>query len=155
MSHSLLAFRAVLLALGLAATPRLASAQGRSAEDAKAIATYRLTMPMLRKVLPALREMATASCQERRRTDPDSLSLAEMTRRVKACPPVMQSLRQAGVEAADAALLYAALLHTGHELARRGGEAAKLPPGVTRDNALLLEQHEPELRKLTTNGGQS
>jgi len=153
-----LAIRAAVLALGLAAAPRLAlpgAAQGRSAEDTKAIEEYRITMPMLRKTLPAMYALGTARCQEGRRTNPDSLGLAEMTRKLETCSPVMQSLSQAGVKAKDAALLYAALLHTGHELARRGGQSAALPPGVTHDNAVLLEENDAEIRKLTKIGGQS
>ena len=153
-----LAFRAAVLAFGLVATPGLASsvaAQGRSAEDTKTIEGYRITMPMLRKTLPAMYALGTTRCEERRRTDPHTLSLDEMTRKLEACSPVMQSLRQAGVKAGDAALLYAALLHTARELGRRGGQSAALPPGVIRDNAVLLEQNDAEIRKLTKTGGQS
>jgi hypothetical protein len=158
MSLPSLAFRAAVLAVGLAATAGLASpgaAQGRSAEDTKAIEEYRLTMPMLRKVLPAMFALGSQPCEKRRDTDPYSLGLAEMTRRLEACSPVVESLGQAGVKAGDAALLYAALLHVGRELGRRGGQASGLPPGVLRDNARLLEQNEPEIRKLTQTGGQS
>jgi hypothetical protein len=151
-------FRAVVLAFGLVAAPGLSSpgaAQGRSAEDTKTIEEYRITMPMLRKTLPAMYALGTTRCEERRRTDPHALSLDEMTRKLEACSPVMQSLRQAGVKPGDAALLYAALLHTARELGRRGGQSAALPPGVTRDNAVLLEQNDAEIRKLTKTGGQS
>ena len=153
-----LAFRAAALAFWLVAAPALSSpgaAQGRSAEDTKAIEEYRITMPMLRKTLPAMYALGTVRCEERRRTDPHSLSLDEMRRKLEACSPVMQSLRQAGVKAGDAALLYAALLHTALELGRRGGQSAALPPGVTRDNAVLLEQNDAEIRRLTKTGGQS
>ena len=152
-----LAFR-VVIAFGLVAIPLLSSpcaAQGRSAEDSKAIEEYRITMPMLRKTLPAMSALGTVRCEERRRTDSHSLGLAEMTRKLEACSPVMQSLRQAGVKAGDAALLYAALLHTARELGRRGGQSTALPPGVTRDTAVLLEQNDAEIRKLTKTGGQS
>jgi hypothetical protein len=153
-----LGLRAVVLALGLSAAPGLASpgaAQGRSAEDTQAIEGYRLTMPMLRKVLPAMYALGTAGCEERRRSDPHSLGLAEMIRRLEACPPVAKSLRKAGVNASDAALLYAALLHVTQELGRRGGQVTKLPSGVVRDNALLLERNDPEIRTLIKTGGQS
>ena len=67
----------------------------------------------------------------------------------------MQSLQQAGVKTSDAALLFAALLHAGHESARRGGQASSLPPGAARENALLLEQNDAEIRRLTKTGGPS
>jgi len=82
------------------------------------------------------------------------MALADMTRKLEACSPVVESLRQAGVKARDAALLYAALLHTSRELGRHGGQASGLPPGVARQNALLLERNEAEIRKLTMTGGQ-
>jgi hypothetical protein len=150
--------RAALLAFGLAAAPGLASpgaAQGRSAEDTRMIESYRLTMPMLRKMLPAMHEMGTVRCGEHRPSDPHSLSLAEMTRRLEACSPVVTSLRQAGVQPRDVALVFAALLNVSRELGRRGGQASAVPPGVVRDNALLLERNDSEIRKLTRTGGQS
>jgi hypothetical protein len=33
--------------------------------------------------------------------------------------------------------------------------ASALPPGVARDNALMLEQNDPEIRKLTKTGAES
>lgn len=158
MSCSSLLFPAGVLTLALATAPGLASsgaAQGRSAEDSSAIESYLLTMPMLRRVLPAMHELGTVRCEERRFRDPHSLSLAEITRKLEACSPVVTTLRQAGVQPRDAALLYAALLHVSRELGRRSGRATALPPGVGRDNALLLEQHDPEIRKLTRTGGRS
>jgi hypothetical protein len=158
MSLPALAFRAAVLAFWLSACAGVASsaaAQGRSAEDARAIEGYRLTMPMLRKVLPAMVAVGAERCQKRRPGNPDSLGLAELTRRLEACSPVVRSLQQAGVKTGDAALLFAALLHAGHESARRGGRASSLPPGAVRDNALLLEQNDAEIRRLTKTGGPS
>ena len=158
MRLSSLPIRAAALTVALAGAPALTApgaAQGRSAEDTRAIEGYRLTMPMLRKVLPAMHALGTLRCEERRHTDPQLLGLAQMTHRLEACSPVAESLRQAGVKASDAALVYAALLHVSRERGRRDGLTSRLPPGVVRDNALLLEQNDPEIRKLTTTGGQS
>jgi hypothetical protein len=158
MRFPALPFRAAALTLALVAAPGLASpgaAQGRSADDSRAIDSFRLTMPMLRKVLPAMSAPGVKSCEKPRHDDPASQSLAQMTRTLEACSPVAKSLRRAGVEPRDAAILYAALLNVSQEVARRGGKAAALPPGVVRDNALLLERNESEIRKLTETGGQS
>lgn len=158
MRFSSVPFRAAAFTLALAAAPGLAglgAAQGRNAKDTGTIANYRLTMPMLRKVLPATHAPGTERCEQRRHRDPASLSLAEMTRTLEACSAVVKSLRQAGVQPREAAILYAALLNVSHEVARRGGKASGLPPGVVRDNALLLEQNDPEIRMLTKTGGQS
>jgi hypothetical protein len=86
-------------ALALAAVAVLASpgaAQGRSAEDTRTIDAYRLTMPVLRKVLPALYAPEGRSCPRENGRDPHSLSIAEMTRSLERCGPVLQSLKRAG-----------------------------------------------------------
>jgi hypothetical protein len=158
MRPTALPFRAAALTLALAAAPGLAAsgaAQGRSPEDTRTIASYRLTMSMLRKVVPAMYAPGGDSCKKPRQSDVSSLSLAQMTRTLETCSPVLTSLKQAGVRPREAALLYAALLNVSQEVARRGGSAEALPPGVVRDNALLLEQNDPEIRKLTETGGQS
>lgn len=150
--------RAVAVALAFAAAPGLASsvtAQARSAEDARTIDSYRLTMPMLRKVLPALHAAGAQNCEKPRERDPSSLSLAQVTATLERCAPLTRSLRQAGVQPRDAAIVYAALLHVSRQVALRGGKATALPPGVVQDNALLLEQNDSEIRKLTKPGAQS
>jgi hypothetical protein len=151
-------FRAAALTLALAAAPGLASsgaAQGRSAEDSRTIESYRLTMPMLRKVLPAMYAPGAGRCEQRPHRDPMSLSVAEMTRTLEACSPVMQALRRAGVPARDAAIVFGSMLRTAQAVAIQGGKATALPAGPLRDNALLLEQHDAELRRLSQTGGQS
>lgn len=158
MRFTALAFRAAAFTLALVASHGLASpgaAQARSAEDTKAIDDYQLTMPMLRKVLPAMYAPGARRCEQRSQRDPMTLSLAEMTRTLEACSSVAKSLREAGVQPGEAALLSAALLNVSRQVALRGGKASALPPGVMRDNALLLEQNDPEIRKLTETGGQS
>lgn len=150
--------RAIAVALAFAAVPGLGSpvaAQARSAEDTRTIDTYRLTMPILRKVLPAMHAPGAQTCEKRRDRDPSSLSLAQMTATLERCTPVTRSLREAGVQTRDAAIAYAVLLHVSRQVALRGGKATALPPGVVRDNALLLEQNDSEIRKLTKPGAQS
>ena len=158
MSCSSRLFRAAAFTLALAAAPNLAAtgaAQGRSAEDTRAIESYRITMPMLRRVLPTMYAPGARHCEQRPHRDPMTLSLTEMTRTLEACSPVAKSLREAGVPPRDAAILYAALLNVSRQVALRGGTASTLPPGAVRDNALLLEQNDAEIRKLTETGGQS
>jgi hypothetical protein len=77
-----------------------------------------------------------------------SLSLAEMTRVLERCAPVMQQLRKAGVPPRDAAVVLASLHRTGQAVAQRSGNARAVPAGVLRDNALLLEANDSELRRL-------
>ena len=138
--------------LALIAAPLLASsagAQSRSAEDARAIDGYRLTMPAIRRVLPALYAAGRESCRPERVQDAHALGLAEMTRSLERCAPVLQSLRRRGIAPRDAALFYASMLRVSQQLALRGGKSSALPPGVVRDNALLLERNDREIRQLT------
>ena len=147
-----------LLVLTLAGALLLASpvaAQGRSADDMKAIDSYRLTMPMLRKVLPALYAPGAQSCPRPKERDPNSLSIAEMTQSLERCAPVMQGLARAGVPAREAAIVFGSLLRTGQRVAMQSGRTTALPSGVARDNALLLEQNDPEIRKLTRTRAES
>ena len=131
------------------------TAQSRSAGDARAVDAYRLTMPTLRKVLPALYAEGADTCERQKGRDPHTLSIAEMTRSLERCAPVLRALERAEVTPREAAIAFASLLRTGQQVAIRGGKATALPPGVLRDNALLLEQNDPEIRQLTKTGAQS
>jgi hypothetical protein len=147
-----------LLVLTLAGALLLGSpgvAQQRSADDRMAIDSYRLTMPMLRRVLPALYAPGAQSCPRPKERDPNSLSIAEMTRSLERCPPVAQALARVGVPVREAAIVFGSLLRTGQQVAMQSGRTTALPPGVARDNALLLEQNDPEIRKLTRTRAES
>ena len=152
------AFGAPVLVLGVVGALLLASparAQERSADDTKALDSYRLTMPVLRKVLPALYAPGAQSCPRPKARDPNSLSIAEMTQSLERCPPVTRALARVGVPVREAAIVFGSLLRTGQRVAMQSGRTTALPPGVARDNALLLEQNDPEIRKLTRTGAES
>ena len=144
-----------LALLGASLQPRAAAAQGRNAKDARIIDGYRLTMPVLRKVLPALYAPGAQSCPRDRGRDPHTMSIADMVRMLERCAPVMQALRKAGVPARDGAIVFASLLRTAKEVALHAGDATAVAPGVLRDNALLLERNDPEIRRLTRTGASS
>ena len=139
------------LGLALLATSLLtsgAAAQGRSPADARIIDGYRLTMPMLRKVLPALYAPGAESCPRDRR-DPRTLGIAEMAQMVDRCVPMVQALRRAGVPSREAALVMASLYRTAEAVAIRRGDASAVDPGPLRDNALLMQQNDSEIKRLT------
>lgn len=147
--------RAVGLVLTLlAAHTGTLGAQGRSAGDARVVDGYRLTMPVLRKVLPAI-NAAPTSCKRSQPTDPHTLSIAEMTRTLERCEQVSRALRRAGVSPRDAAIVFGSMLRTAQAVALRGGKAGAVPAGPLRDNALLLERNAAELKQLTQTGGRS
>lgn len=133
----------------------IASAQGRPPADARIVDSYRLTMPMLRKVLPALYAPGAESCPRDRNRDPHTMSIADMMRMLERCPPVVQALRSAGLSVRDGAIVFASVLLTAKEAALKGGKAADIAPGVLRDNALLLERNDPELKRLMRSGARS
>ena len=136
---------------------RMSAAQGRSAEDARIIDGYRLTMPVLRKVLPALNAPGAQSCPPPRdgTRDPHTMSIADMVRMLERCSPVVEALRRAGVPTRDGVIVFASLLRTAKEVALQSGNASAIAPGVLRDNALLVESNDPEIKRLTKTGGPS
>jgi hypothetical protein len=145
--------RALVLLLALLIAPAASLAAQRSAEDARIIDGYRLTMPVLRKVLPALN--AAPSCKREEVRDVQTLSIAEMTRTLEQCAPVSQALQNAGVPSRDAAIVFGSMMRTAQAVALQNGKTSALPAGPLRDNALLLEQNDAELRRLARNGGPS
>jgi hypothetical protein len=143
----------IALAFGLALLPSFmlapsAAAQDRSAGDTKIIESYRLTMPVLRKVLPALYSPGAESCPRDRR-DPRALGIAEMAQMIERCPPMSQALRRAGVPSREAAIVMGSLYRTAEAVAIRRGDASAVDQGPLRDNALLLERNDPEIKRLT------
>ncbi len=141
------------LALAIALLPSAALAQspapqGRSPADARLIESHRLAMPMLRKVLPALAAPGARSCPREGR-DPRQLSLAEMAQMLDRCAPTAQALRRAGVPSREAALVLASLYRTAEAVAIRGGDVNAVNPGALRDNALLMQQNDAEIKRLT------
>jgi len=134
---------------------RVSAAQGRSAEDTRIIDGYRLTMPVLRKVLPALNAPGAQNCPRDGTRDPHTMSIADMVRMLERCSPVVDALRRAGVPTRDGVIVFASLLRTAKEVALQSGNATAIAPGVLRDNALLVERNDPEIRRLTKTGGPS
>ena len=140
------------LALGLALFPAsmlapAVAAQGRSPADARAIESHRLTMPMLRKVLPALYAPGAQDCPRDRR-DPRTLGLGEMSQMIDRCPPMAQALRRAGVPSREAALVMGSLYRTSEAVAIRRGDVNAVDAGPLRDNGLLMQQNDAEIKRL-------
>lgn len=155
LTHSPLRPATLALALLAAHGTTMPVAAQRSATETKTIESYRLTMPVLRKVLPALYAPQRKNCEQNEQRDPQTLSLAELTKTLERCWPVMEKLNEAGVPPSDAALVLASLYSTSHAIARRNGDAQAVPPGALRDNALLLQENDAELAKLTNEEGRS
>jgi hypothetical protein len=141
------------LAVGFALFPSIvlapsAQAQGRSPADTKIVESYRLTMPVLRKVLPALYAPGSQRCS-RDSGDPRRLSLAEITKMIDRCAPMAEALRKASVPSRDAALVLASLYRTAEAVAIRRGDVNAVDQGPLRDNALLMKENDAEIKRLT------
>ena len=140
------------LAFGLALLPPTVLASNaeaqRSPADTRLVESHRLTMPMLRKVLPALYAPGSQSCPRDTR-DPRTLSLADMTQMIDRCAPMAQALRRAAVPSREAALVLASLYRTAEAVALRSGDVNAVNPGALRDNALLMQQNDAEIERLT------
>ena len=142
---------ALALGLALLSSPLLApaaAAQGRSPADTRIVESHRLTMAMLRKVLPALYAPGAQSCPRDTR-DPRTLSLADMAKMIDRCAPMAQALRRAAVPSREAALVLASLYRTAEAVAIRRGDASAVDAGPLRDNALLMQQNDAEIERLT------
>ena len=146
---------ALVAMLSSLAVARVPLAQGRNVEDTKIIDSHRLTMPVLRKVLPALNAPGAQSCPRDGTRDPHTMSITDMVRMIERCQPVVNALKGAGVTTRDGVVVFASLLRTAKEVALHSGKASAIAPGVLRDNALLVEQNDPEIRRLTKAGGPS
>ena len=125
-------------------------------KQAAASADYRLTMPMLRKALPALYAAGKERCTERQRSPQEiaEMTVAQMEAELEGCAPVQRAAAAQGVSTRELAQVSKALLEAGHRMAEEesakatGGTAAALPAGALRDNVGLVRQNEAELGRL-------
>lgn len=140
------------LAASDADAQRNASAASGGAED------YRLTMPVLRKALPALYAPgADAECAQKGEDyrDVRAMGVAEMEQHLNTCAPVKRAAAAQGIAIRELALVSKAIVQASYRMAEEesakvsGGSAAPLPAGVLRDNVALLRQHESELSRLS------
>ena len=147
-----LVLSALLLGAGIARAQRPFAAIDQTAES------YRLTMPVLRKVLPVLN--ATGVKTECPRNgglfrDVDAMRIAEMEAVLDRCVPVRRAAVAQGVSTREAALVAKALIRAGRRITEEesakatGGTPAPLPAGVLSDNVALVRQNEAEIARLS------
>lgn len=161
-----------LMVIAACALPGSAArAQGRGPDDARTLAGYRLTMPIVRKVLGAMREADTdpemRQIKQRwaasgARPDYTTMSLAQLAAQYDAMPPAKRALARAGVSSREAATVYTALMraisYTSQEDAANARAIgarppAPLPPGAAASNVALVRQNQAELERLGRAGG--
>ena len=138
-----------------------AKAQGSPARSDPAIETYRLSMPTLRKVLPALYHPEARACEKGKNEnlDPASMPLADITARLERCEPMRDAIAKSGVSTTEAALTLAALARASKRSTEEasakaaGGQAPPLTPGALKDNLTLIRENEAELGRLIRAAG--
>ena len=132
------------------------SSEAAAQQQAGANSDYRLTMPVLRKALPALYAAGKERCTERQRSPQEiaEMTVAQMEAELDGCAPVQRAAAAQGVTTRELAQVSKALLQVGHRMAEEesakatGGTAAPLPPGALRDNVATVRQNEAELGRL-------
>ncbi len=148
----------VALALMIAWTSlgRAVAAQAAPPSGPPGAERYRLTMPTLRKVMPALNDPGRAQCEQREeKQNPFAMTLAELTTSLERCAPIRNAVAKTGVSTRAAATILAAVLYASRRMAEEesavamGKQAATLPPGPLKDNVALLRQNQAELGRLT------
>ena len=119
---------------------------------------YRLTMPTLRKALPALyapEAKTTCARPDEEFREVRAMSVAQMQKRLEECPPVQRAAAAQDISLHELALVSKAIMLASYRMAQEesakasGGTAAPLPPGALRDNVALLRQNEAELARLS------
>lgn len=133
-----------------------------AAQTGGAGSDYTLTMPTLRKLLPALHVAdAGARCEALEGgdgRDAFSMSVAELTTAFESCGPVTRALRQAGLTTSEAATAFSSMLEAMMWRARHAdasGQEPAPPEGVLGKNVELLRQNEAEIEELSRGSGSS
>ena len=133
-----------------------ASAQSGRPSGPPGAEQYRLTLPALRRVMPALQAPGQESCRRREeKRDPLAMTLVEMTAALERCEPIRAALAKAGVSLREGASVLGAFMYAGRRITEEesalamGNSAPPLPRGSLKDNVELLRRNEAELRRLT------
>ena len=147
--------------LALPAVAATARAQGKGPEDMRTLANYRLTMPTLRKVLGAIREMKAdaeskkleAAGEEGFNKDIASMSLAEIAAEYDRLPPAKRAIARSGLSTREwvtafASFIWATRVIGEQELAKMSGKAPITPGHVPQENVDLVRQNEAEIERL-------
>ena len=147
----------VRLTFGVGAFALLVCAPAAAQSPGEAASDYRLTMPVLRKAIPALYAAGKESCTRRHRDQRElaEMTVAQMASELDGCAPVQRAAAAQGISTLELAQVSKALMQVGHRISEEesakvtGGTPPALPSGVLRDNVSLVRQNEAELGRLT------
>ncbi len=166
--HYPVASRAItrsIAGLALLALPLLASAaRAQESDDAKALASYRLTMPTIRKLVAAQEKFLEAASspdakkwtKEMEGKSTGNMSIAELSALYDRIPPIKQAIASSGLSTREYvtamfAFFQAAMVASMQDYAKQQGskEAATLPPGVSKENIDLVRQNKAEIDRIS------
>jgi hypothetical protein len=133
--------------------------------DAREVATYRLTMPVMRKMArvqeniytmitstPALRSKY-AALNEATENEPEPNTLDEMVQRMERMPEMTRAITSAGLTTREYLTAMLSMVQAAMALSFTQMEgparAKELPAGVMADNVAFLKANKAELDRLT------
>jgi hypothetical protein len=155
----------VLVAAMVAATSASARAQDA---DTKEIGSYRLTMPVLQKMIVATKTAAAALKNDPKYRDSDatddddngddsSASLSDMERKIDKMPHMRDGLKAAGLTAREFAIFEMCAMQAGMVagLEKAGQHLTSLPAGIRPENVQFMKDHEKDFEAWKNAGGGS
>ena len=150
--------------LALLALPSLAPAARAQSADEKALASYRLTMPTIRKLVAVqekIMEVAASPdakkwAKELERQSSGNATIAELSAAYDRVPPLKQAIASSGLSTREYVTAFfsffqAAMMVSVQEYAQQQGskEAAPLPAGVSKENVELVRQNKAEIDQIS------
>jgi hypothetical protein len=143
-----------------------ASARAQDA-DTKEIDSYRLTMPVLQKMIVATKTAAAALKNDPKSRDSDatdddngddsSASLSDMERKIDEMPHMRDGLKAAGLTAREFAIFEMCAVQAGMVagLEKAGQHLTSPPAGIRPENVQFMKDHEKDFEAWKNAGGGS
>ena len=154
-----------LAGLALFVLPLLApAARAQGNDDAKTLASYRLTMPTIRKLIAAQEKILEAAsspdakkwAKEMEGKSSGNMSLAELSALYERIPPIKQAIVSTGLSTREYvtamfAFFQAAMVASMQDYAKQQGskEAGTVPPGVAKENIEFVRQNKAEIDQIS------
>ena len=129
--------------------PLVVWAQNLADRDAKEVADYVLTEPVLKKYTQAVRNLQPFTGQVPQDCeDENPKSLNDMATRMDGAPQVKSALKGAGMTSREYLLFTFSVFQNGMAAWALDQPGGALPPGVKMANVKFYRAHEAELKKL-------
>jgi hypothetical protein len=135
--------------------------------DTKEIQSYRLTMPVLQKMIVATKTAAAAIKNDPKYRDSDAAdddngddsnaSLSDLERKIDKMPHMKEGLEAAGLTAREFAVFEMCAMQAGMVagLEKAGQHLTSLPAGIRPENVQFMKDHEKDFEAWKNAGGGS